>query len=398
MENQELQHNDDIISTSQATTSTHIVTAESVQAEEVPTVPIGSLQTISTLQPEVSIHPVAATQTVSVSRPLVAQQSEYHRSLNEWIQVWWDGLRPAYLPLSLLPVLVGSVVAWTQTVSAKTPLGHFHFTHFIVILVAVALIQAGANLINDYYDYLRGTDKMNTFGSSDLIQQRLVQPSYLLMCGLFSLGIGALLGAVTALQGGPLVYLLGVVGLLCAYFYSASSRSLSSLTLGEFVNFWIFGPLIALGAFMIQVGHADRSILPYSIPLGLFAAAVTHLNNMRDVEGDMHAGKRTIATLFALRWNRLIFLLLLLAAYAIIIVPALLRGGPHLLLITLWTLPTLTVIVTGVLRTDTPAGLHLVMHKTIRLEIYVALLLVAALILTTLVPLFPHIRTHFLPV
>src|SRR5947209_5172305 len=176
MDNQELQDVENNSSTHKAITSTHVVTADSVQAEEVPTIPIESLQTISTLQPEISIHPVIATQTVSVSRPLVAQPTEYHRNLTEWIQVWWDGIRPAYLLLSLLPVLVGSVFAWTQTVSQKSPLGHFHWTHFIVILAAIALLQAGTNFINDYYNYLRGTDKMNSFGSSDLIRQRLVEP------------------------------------------------------------------------------------------------------------------------------------------------------------------------------------------------------------------------------
>jgi 1,4-dihydroxy-2-naphthoate polyprenyltransferase len=399
MDNQELHNVEDSISTPKVATSTHIVTADSIQAEEVPTIPIGSLQAINMLQPEISIHPVTTSQTVSVSRPLVEQPSEYHRTLTEWIQVWWDGIRPAYLLLSLLPVLVGSVLAWTQSVSQKSPLGHFHWTHFIVILAAIALLQAGTNLINDYYDYLRGTDKMNTFGSSDLIRQRLIQPSHLLTCGFFSLGIGAVLGAVAAFQGGPLVFLLGAIGVLCGYFYSATKHSLSSLTLGELVNFWVFGPFITLGAYMIQTGGSiDRSVILYSLPLGLFAAAVTHMNNMRDVEGDMHAGKRTIATLLALRWNRVIFLVLLLAAYTIIIVAALPHAGPHWLLITLWTLPSLTVVVTGVLRTDTPAGLHLTMHKTIRLETFFVLLLVVSLIITALVPLIPHIPIHFLPI
>ena len=195
------------------------------------------------------------------------------------------------------------------------------------------------------------------------------------------------------------MFLLGAIGLLCSYFYSATKHSLSSLTLGELVSFWIFGPFITLGAYLIQTGGSvDRSIILYSLPLGLFATAVTHINNMRDVEGDIHAGKRTIATLLALRWNRAIFLLLLFAAYAIIIAAALPHGAPHWLLITLWTFPSLTVLVTGVLRTDTPAGLHLIMHKTIRLEMHFVLLLVVALIITALVPLLPHISIHFLPV
>src|SRR2546422_5736690 len=78
--------------------SSHIVTAEAVQAEEVPTVPLGPLQTLSALQPEVSVHSVASTRTVSMPAPLVVQPSEYRRSLGEWLQIWRDGIRPSYLP------------------------------------------------------------------------------------------------------------------------------------------------------------------------------------------------------------------------------------------------------------------------------------------------------------
>ena len=150
--------------TTQSATSTHVVTADAVQAEDVPTIPLGSLETISTLQPAVSVRSVASTRSVNMPASLVAQPSEYRRSMGEWLQVWWDGMRPTYLLLPLLPVCVGSIFAWLQTVSAKKPLGHFHTTHFIGILLAILLIQIGANLVNDYYDYLRGVDTSNALG------------------------------------------------------------------------------------------------------------------------------------------------------------------------------------------------------------------------------------------
>src|SRR5437879_6229970 len=109
-----------------AKNSPHVVTAESVQAEEVPTIPLGSLQTLSTLQPEVSIHALNSISSMAVPAPLVAQQSEYHRGIGEWLQIWWDGIRPGYLPLSLLPIVLGSVLAWTQSISVSTPRGTFH--------------------------------------------------------------------------------------------------------------------------------------------------------------------------------------------------------------------------------------------------------------------------------
>ena len=374
-----------------------VVTADSVQAEEVPTIPLGSLQTINALQPEVSIHPVTSTQAVNLPTPLVVQPSEYRRSLSEWVKAWWDGMRPFYLALPLLPLVVGSTLAWTQSISPATPFGHFHLLHFLATLIAVAALQVGANLVNDYYDDLRGVDTSNQLGPGGLIQQGLVSPEQVLATGLIALALGALLGAIVAFSGGLLLYAFGLVGLLCAFFYSASSRSLSALSLGELICFVIFGPLITLGAYIVQIGHIDRIVLVYSIPLGLLAMAIILLNDMRDIEDDAQAGKYTIASLLGLQLSRLFCLGLLLAAYTIIVALGLPHGAPHILLITLWTLPTLVIVISGMLRTDTPAGLHLVMHQAIRLEVYFTLLLVLALIISAVWPVLPHLPTIVLP-
>ncbi len=374
-----------------------VVTADSVQAEEVPTIPLGSLQTINALQPEVSVHAVTSTQGVNLPTPLVVQPSEYRRGLSEWVKAWWEGMRPFYLALPLLPVVVGSTLAWTQSISPGTPFGHFHLLRFLATLVTVAALQVGANLVNDYYDDLRGVDTSNQLGPGGLIQQGIVSPAQVLAAGLIALALAALLGAIVALSGGLLLYLFGLVGLLCAFFYSASSRSLSALSLGELICFVIFGPLITLGAYMLQTGHIDRSVLLYSIPLGLLAMAIILLNDMRDIEDDAQAGKYTIASLLGLQLSRLFCLMLLLTAYMIIVALGLPRGAPHILLITLWTLPTLLIVISGMLRTDTPAGLHLVMRQAIRLEVYFALLLVLALIVSAVWPVLPHLPTIVLP-
>ena len=382
--------------------SPHVVTAESVQAEEVPTIPLGSLQTLSTLEPAVSVRSVEATKSVRLPAPLVVQPSEYRRSPGEWLQVWWEGIRPGYLPLAIMPVLVGSTLAWTQSVSPRTPLGHFRFLHFIAALFAVLALQVGANLVNDYYDYIKGIDISNPLGPGGLIQQGLIRPIGVLNFGLILLALGSLIGAVVAISGGLSLYLFGLIGLLCAYFYSATSRGLSSLALGELISFCVFGPLLTLGAYLVQTGgFANRvtfiSVLLYSLPLGLLATAVVHVNDMRDVESDGQAKKRTLASLQGLRWSRTEYLLLVLGAYAIIVALGLPHGAPHLVLITLWTLPFLVVALTGVMRADMPATLHLVMRETLKLLTYFALLLIAALILSAIIPVLPHLPSHILP-
>jgi 1,4-dihydroxy-2-naphthoate octaprenyltransferase len=376
---------------------TQIVTADFVQAEDVPTIPIVSLQTISTLQPEVSVHSVASTQTVSQPTPLVIHPSEYRRSLGEWVHIWLNGMRLNYLPLSLMPALLGSVLAWLSTVTAKKPLGSFHIIPFLAAIVMVCLLQIGAHLINDYYDFLHGVDRSNTLGPGGLINQGHVKPTRVLEMGLLLLGLGTVIGMIIAINGGVLLYLFGLIVVLCAFFYSATSYSLSSRALGELLAFAIFGPIVTLGAYMVQVGpHLPASVLIYSLPVGLLAVAVFHANNMRDIEGDAFAGKRTIATMVGLFTSRILYVLLVLGAYALIVSLGIPHKAPHLILLPLWTLPTLAIAVISVVRTNAPAGFHLAMRLTLLLEIMFSILLMIGLIITAFLPILPFIPLNFL--
>jgi len=383
--------------------SSKIVTSSSVQAEHVPTIPLNSLQIINALEPEIAVRSVATTRSVRLPTPLVSPPpAEYRRSLSQWLQVCWEGIRPAYLPLAIMPALLGSTLAWIQTIAPHSPFGHFRFLHFTVTLCCVVALQMGANLVNDYYDFIHGIDTSNPLGPGALIQQGLIKPRRVLNFGLALLLLGALLGSVVAVSSSPYIFLLGIIGLLCAFFYSATSRSLSSITFGELVGFFIYGPLITLGAYLTQRSgftniSALVSVLLYSIPLGLLVAAVIHVNNMRDVESDLQAGKRTLASIMGLDLSQALYILLILGAFAIITALGIPRGAPHLVLIVWWTLPTLAVAITGVLRADMPGSLHVAMQETLKLVSFFALLLIAALVISGLIPILPHIPTHLLP-
>ncbi len=374
-----------------------IVTAEAVQAEEVPTIPIGSMQTVSALQPEIAVHDVSSTAGMRFPAPLIVHPEEYRRSAGEWLRIWWNGIRPSYLLLSLLPVLLGSVLGWMQTITPAAMRGSFHPQRFIAMLLAVIFLQIGAHLVNDYYDYVGGVDTTNALGPGGLIQQGFIKPVRVLALGLSMLGLGIVCGMLVLVSSGSLLlFLIGVFGLFSAYFYSATSHSLSSMALGELISFLIFGPMLTISAFLIQGEQLNRVVFLYSLSPGLLAAACVYLNNMRDVEGDAQAGKSTLAALLDLRLSRAIYLLLLLGAYVPILVLGLPHGAPHLILITLWTLPGLVVLISGVIRTDLPASLHLHMRKTLALETQFILLLMVALIVTTYAGLV-HLPTFTLP-
>ena len=374
-----------------------MVIADSIQSGKVQVVHSGMQQTVSELQPKISTYSVATTRSVMQPLPLVEQPSESERGLGEWLSIWWEGIRPAYLALSLLPVVLGSVVAWTQSISPKTPHGNFHPIRFVITLIAVLLLQISAHLINDYYDYLRGIDTNNSLGPGGLIQQGLIKPVRVLVSGLIALGLGTLLGVFVAVSGGWLVIVIGLIGVLAAYFYSGNPKGLSSLALGEFVCFFIFGPLLTIGSYMVQTGHLDRIVYIYSISLGLLATAFIHLNNMRDNESDAPAGKLTLASLLGLRINRILYVILVVGAYAPIVALGLPRHAPHVMLIVLWTFPTLVIAIITVLRTTSPASLHTAMLETLKLETFFTILLIVALVVTAFLPVLPHLPWIALP-
>jgi 1,4-dihydroxy-2-naphthoate polyprenyltransferase len=394
------ERNSETVSESEQTNETispHMVTADSVQAGKVPVVRTGMQPSVSELQPKFSTYSVGTTSTVLQPVPLVEQPPESERRLREWLSIWWEGIRPAYLMISLLPVVLGSAAAWTQSISPKTPHGNFSLIKFALTIIAVLLLQMSAHLINDYYDYLRGIDTNNPLGPGGLIQQGLIKPDRVLAAGLIVLGLGALLGALIAILGGWPIFVLGLIGVLAAYFYSGKPKGLSSLVLGEIVCFFIFGPLITIGSYTVQTGHLDRIVYIYGISLGLLATAFIHLNNMRDIGSDVPAGKHTLASLLGLPLNRTLYVILVLGAYAPIVALGLPRHAPHLLLIVLWTLPMLVIVITTVLRTTSPASMHKAMLETLKLETFFTILLIVALIVTAFLPVLPHFQWITLP-
>jgi 1,4-dihydroxy-2-naphthoate octaprenyltransferase len=380
------------------TNPSKIVAAQSIQAEDVPTIPIDSLEILAALRPEISVHSVDVTEFPNLPTPLVAQPSEYRRGLGERCQIWWGGIRPGYLSLSLLPILLGTTLAWTHTVNAQTPLGLLNLKHLIGSIVTVFLIQIGGHLINDYYDYIYRIDTGNIFASGGLIQQEYVHPTLILKIGLILLGIGAIFSLILSVSGGGLMCLFSLLIVLGAYFYSAPPHPLSSIALGEITGFVLFGPLLTLVAYMTQApGSFPVSAFIYSFPPGLLAAAVIHTNNMRDCETDANAQKQTLANLMGVKASRLLYLLLLLLAYGIVGLLGIAHRGPHLILITFWTLPLLVVAISGIIRAKAFVGFHTVMRETLRIEIYFMLLLIISLAITSLIPVLPYVPSHLLP-
>lgn len=213
---------------------------------------------------------------------------------------WVRELRAPFLTASIIPVLVGGAAAWAV-------LGTLDWWLFIVTMVGVTLLHLGANVTNDYYDYVGGTDVINRFrtpfsgGSTSLVERRL-SPRKVLRVGQGLIGAGSLVGLYLVYilgEDGWVVLLLGMVGVGGGYFYSAPPLSLASRGWGELVIGGLFGLLAVLGTYFIQTTSFSIEVMAASIPVSLWIAAVIWINQIPDIEADSATGKRTMVV----RWG-----------------------------------------------------------------------------------------------
>jgi 1,4-dihydroxy-2-naphthoate octaprenyltransferase len=250
--------------------------------------------------------------------------------MKRMLRTWLLALRPVSFTASVIPVLVGTAIAAED---------EFRPLPFVLALLGSVAIHAGTNLVNDYFDHVKGTDGPDSLGPSGVIQRRLLSPRAVLTGGIVCFAVGAAVGLIiTALTGWP-VLALGVASVLAGYFYTASPFSLAYRGLGEVVVFIFMGPVIVLGAYYVQVERFTWEAFVASLPIGLLVAAILHANNVRDIENDRQKGKWTLAALAGRPLADYEFIALTLGAYAVVIVMTITGSAPWSVLVTLVSLP-----------------------------------------------------------
>ena len=210
------------------------------------------------------------------------------------LKIWWEASRAFSFTAAVIPVLLGSALALRE--------GLFAFALCFLTLVGAALLQAGTNFTNDYYDYLHGADRLdedgvNLAGPSMVIQRGLISPEAVRRAGLLCFLLGALVGVYLAFQSSWWLLALGPLCVAAGYYYTAGSQPLAYRALGEFTVFFFMGPVIVGGSYLVQTGTLALSPLLASTPVALLVTAILHANNLRDLHRDRRRGKTTLAGL-----------------------------------------------------------------------------------------------------
>jgi len=233
-----------------------------------------------------------------------------------FLQAYLQALRLPFLTGSLLPVAVAGALAygekgtWSPVLLGLTFLG-------------VAALHSGANLLNDYYDSF-GSDPINAHvtpfsGGSRVIQDGGLSAGAVRFLAFLFLALGCLCGLGLIFMGRPWVAVLGTLGLLAGYLYSASPVQLMSAGLGEAAIFLAFGPLVTWGTYYVQTGSLKPVGLAVGLPLGFLITAILWINEFPDIKADAEAGKNQLVVRLGLRNSRRVYAALMLAPFVSII-------------------------------------------------------------------------------
>jgi 1,4-dihydroxy-2-naphthoate octaprenyltransferase len=290
------------------------------------------------------------------------------------LRIWLMAARPKTLPVGLAPVLVGTSLAGTADV--------FEPLRFAAALLGALFIQVGANLSNDYSDARRGADTEDRLGPVRVTAGGLVPPRQVLIATYVTFGLAILTGIYLVAVAGWELLLVGGISIVAGVLYTGGPRPYGYEGLGELFVFVFFGIVAVAGSYFVQTERLVWEAFALAVPVGLLAAAVLVVNNVRDVDTDRRAGKRTLAVRLGRRRTRTLFAAMVYGAYLLAPVTWLFGPLDPWMLLPFLSLPLAAPVVRAVrTRTDGPS-LNEALAHTGRLELVFCVLLCAGILLS----------------
>lgn len=252
------------------------------------------------------------------------------------IALWWSAIRPFAFTVSLIPPILGAVIAVMENPGLR-----FHWPRFFLTLIGCMVAHAGANLLSDYYDFKVGVDREGTFGSSGVLVKGIMQPGQIFrgawIAVFMAVGIGIYLVWVTP-HGSFLLGLILLGGIL-GIFYTANPFAFKYRALGDVAVFISFGSAMVLGAYYVQAHRFSWGPVLYALPIALLVDAVLHSNNLRDIGNDSVVNIRTVPILIGEGLSKLLYYGLIFGAYVVTLVLILWGGLSPVTLLTFLSCP-----------------------------------------------------------
>ncbi len=287
-------------------------------------------------------------------------------------RAWLLAARPKTLPAAIAPVVVGAAAAFGDGTFSPLPA--------LAALLSSLLLQVGVNLANDYFDFGRGVDTPDRKGPVRVTQAGLIPPAHVRRGMIATFAAAALVGVYLIVRGGAPILVVGIASILSALAYSGGPWPLASLGVADLFVFVFFGPVAVCGTYFVQAGAVSGTAAAASIAPGLLITAILVVNNLRDIETDARAGKRTLAVRLGPRGSLVEYLLLLGGPF--LLPPYFFAAGVRgpLILLPLLALPlTVPLVRTLVARRQDGPAMNAALAGTARLSLVFSLLLAIGL-------------------
>ncbi|WP_207454484.1 1,4-dihydroxy-2-naphthoate polyprenyltransferase [Desertivibrio insolitus] len=253
---------------------------------------------------------------------------------------WIGGARLRTLPVAVAPVLLGSAAAAVA--------GGYRWKLALACLAVSVLLQIAVNYANDYSDGVRGTDK-HRVGPSRLTGSGAAKPRTVLTVALVFFGLAAVAGLAIVIRTEQWWLLaVGAAAIVAGYFYTGGKRPYGYFGLGEVFVFVFFGLVATVGTTFVQLGTVNIESWLAGVAIGFLACAVLMVNNIRDIDQDRLAGKRTLAVLLGPTWARVLYTFFMLAPFGILVFFALFYArAPYVYLALLAAVPAIVITLTA---------------------------------------------------
>ena len=229
-------------------------------------------------------------------------------TLKEWFMV----TRPWGYALSIMPAALA--VAYVFFENSVTPLD-VNWWYGILAVIASPILQAGGNMMSDYYDYKNNVDRKETYGSSRMLVNKQFEPREVYWFSISMMVIGNIIGIYLLLNTSWHLLWIGLAGIIGSYFYFFMKYR----ALGDLNIFIIYGQLISLGTYLVMTNMLSWKMLLVAAAPGFLIVNVLHANNTRDIKHDGVAKIKTAAMLLGIKGSIIYYFAFTIGAYLLIV-------------------------------------------------------------------------------
>lgn len=252
-------------------------------------------------------------------------------------QIYLLAARPKTLPAAAAPVLIGVAMALADHV--------FHGVSALAALLGALLIQIGTNYANDYFDFKQGIDTHERLGPLRVTQAGLIPPHAMRNATIVVFTLALLAGIYLVWRGGWPIVFIGLLSILFGMLYTAGPYPLGYNGWGDIFVLIFFGPVAVGGTYYVQALTVPTYVLIAGLAPGLFSVAILVVNNLRDLDNDRLAGKKTLAVRFGRTFSIAQYIVCVIAG---ILIPVVLwfffDSSPYAMVAVLTVAPALVVI------------------------------------------------------